>query len=248
MDTPEERAPQECGAEHEAMLKPLRIELKFRGFEKNGTTQIIEITRSKNSEIFLTPPVQQDVRRGRYGKMSLAVRFFTEGEPKFFPMFVPADPLGDTYQPNIDEVSDDRYTLTLHEGQEGVVVIAEQYGEKFQITFLDLWEPIWISSCFGDLDTITQHFGAQHRAYVMDTMAAMEYRAAEKQRAEEEQLKEERLTEQHAEAEKLVAEQKRLEENELAKERKREAVEKDTSAAQRLCKLLGFGKKEDKAG
>lgn len=180
----------------------LPIRLRLRGFQHDVLKWHTGIPRGKNSESLIHSPVQQDRRE----KISLEVNFSTAGEVTWFPVFIPADDKYDTYKPEMN--TNGKYSLEIREGQEGVIVVVEPCGEnEFQITLITLWDPIEISSCFGNRDAITRHFSGQRREFVLRTIAAMDYRAAEKQRAAEER-------------------QKRLEEKRREEERKRSEEEK----------------------
>lgn len=198
-------------------MSALKIKLMFRGFEKKIIQQIFEIPRGINSEMFLPVPVQLDRRNG---KTSIIIQVFTAGEFKFFPGFIPAlmtkeeKKSAEENKPDIDDTASNFRFLTLYNGEEGTAVITEKIGENFQITLLDLWEPTWVSSYFGDRDAIGRCFSGERREYVLSVIAAMEYRAAEKQREEQER-----------------------------EERKHAAAEKDISAAGRIRKLFGLAKK-----
>lgn len=185
----------------------LSISLKLRGFRQDAIKWLEGIPRGKNSETNAPLPIRQDLRE----KISLEVRFSTAGEVVWFPTFLPAGDKLETHKPKLK--INGEYSLEIHEGQEGAIVIAEECGDggEFQVTIIDLWEPIWISSYFGNRDAIAEHFGGQRRKFVLHTIAAMDYRVAEKQRAEEERRN---------------AEQERLEEKRREEERKRSEEEK----------------------
>lgn len=156
----------------------LPVRLKLRGFRQDAIKWLEGVPRGKNSETSIPSPVQQDRRE----KISLEVRFSTVGEVVWFPIFLPAGDKLETYKPKLK--INGEYSLEIYEGQEGVIVVAEPCGEnEFQITLISLWNPIGISSYFGNRDAITGHFSGQRREFVLHTIAAMDYRVAEKQRA-----------------------------------------------------------------
>lgn len=185
----------------------LSISLKLRGFRKDVVKWLEAIPRGKNSETNVPLPIRQDPRE----KISLEVRFSTAGEVVWFPTFLPAGEKLETHKPKLN--LNGEYSIEIHEGQEGVIVVAEPCGEsgESQVTLVDLWDPIWISSCFGNRDAIAEHFGGQRREFALNAIAAMDYRVAEKQRAEEERrnAEQERLEEKRREEEQKRTEEER---------------------------------------
>lgn len=183
----------------------LSISLKLRGFRQDAIKWLEGIPRGKNSETNAPLPIRQDPRE----KISLEVRFSTAGEVVWFPTFLPAGDKLETHKPKLK--INREYSLEIHEGQEGAVVIAEQCGNggEFQITIIDLWDPIWISSYFGNRDAVAEHFGGQRRKFVLNAIAATDYRVAEKQRAEEERRNAEQEKKREEEQKRTEEERKR---------------------------------------
>lgn len=237
MNAPQEDERQKCDAESDTELRPLRIECKFLGFGKCAITRVEEIPRGSDSETLVPLPVQRD----KYQKISFTLRFSTAGEAKFFLVWFPPGQdkdSNDIPEPRIEAVSN-RHILTLPAGAEGAVAIAEKFGEKFQITLLDLWEPIWISSRFGDADTISERFGSHYapwrRECVQSAIAALEYRAAEQE-----------VEKQHAEEERRIAEENAKKERQERERQEELTKQSRTTLVDEFRQRFGIVKQEDK--